>query len=538
MEVKQSVPRSIAEVYKQTGASKKYERVRSTKHTEVDVAELMIAIDESVLADGLLVFEEGMDKYSIYMAEDSGIWKKQLGMSELAVLVEGIRKRIEVKLLTPMTNFVMTLRSQVHAEAEDAPGPAKLKEAERELAHLAWLDTKLGTPSFVATVLRVVLQRKVVLTRQAGVKESEFDTKPYSLGFEDGVYDCRAKRLLTGEEAKSRLVSATTGYRYDEMREVSEDETEWHAFTRFFEQIHVDAEIRRYLLSTLHGAAHRVNNQLVLVHYNAVGSNGKSTWFDLVKAAFGDLYVSCKPELLVAPSFTTANAPNEELMSMRSKCVAVFSEPSVAHKLQASFIKGLTGGDMQSARGLHEKKQSFVLTVLPNILCNKIPNIDDMDGGIARRIKLVPYKARFVPAGDLAKHAGEQHVYALDATVSVHFDKWRMCLMRAILEQGMEPVDEPQDVRANTQRLLDREDSVGVMVRQMVVRTGTFEDVVKRTELQEAYEEFCAANDIQPKPKAVVHQDLARLLGEPIPKSGGVRNFWRGIKVVREEGQE
>ena len=71
-------------------------------------------------------------------------------------------------------------------------------------------------------------------------------------------------------------------------------------------------------------AARKVNDQVFMVHYNVAGSNGKSTWFGLVKKAYGELFMDCSTALLVAPAFNNPSAANEELMSIKGMCVVLW----------------------------------------------------------------------------------------------------------------------------------------------------------------------------------------------------------------------
>jgi phage/plasmid-associated DNA primase len=127
------------------------------------------------------------------------------------------------------------------------------------------------------------------------------------------------------------------------------------------------------------------NRQVIVIHYNVTGANGKTKLFELIKLVFGDLYMKCQSTVLNRASITSPSAPNEELMSMKGRRIVVVSEPSSQLKFSGSMIKELTGSDEQSSRANYGKKTTFVFNGIPHVLCNKIPEFDDMDGGMARR---------------------------------------------------------------------------------------------------------------------------------------------------------
>jgi putative DNA primase/helicase len=137
-------------------------------------------------------------------------------------------------------------------------------------------------------------------------------------------------------------------------------------------------------------------SQVIVIHHNVKGANGKSTLFALIRRAFGDAFVKCASALLNPGPSSSPSGPNEELVSTKGKRVVLFSEPSSKLKLSASFIKELTGGDEQSTRANYGKKQTFVFTGMVHVLCNKIPELDEVDGGMRRRLRCIPYGSTFV----------------------------------------------------------------------------------------------------------------------------------------------
>eukprot|EP00798_Chlamydomonas_sp_ICE-L_P017709 gene17709-24068_t len=407
---------------------------------------------------------------------------------------------------------------------------SKIKQTEQEYAQVEWLHTKLGSKSFVASVVSVILQRKVIATRDMGVSQGEFDTRCNSMGFTDGVYDFGIGGLVKGAAAKTYFVTKTVGYEYGDMMEVAEADMD--AFDMFFKQIHGKAENREYQLVRLRNAARKVNDQVLLVHYNVAGSNGKSTWFSLVAKAFGELFTSCNTALLVAPTINNPSAANEELMSIKGMNVVLFTEPNSKNKLNAAFIKKLTGGDSQSTRANYGKKETFIFQGLPNILCNRIPELDDMDGGVQRRVKCVPYESMFVDAGsplldNTLPTNGNVHI--MDKEVGTKFPVWRMCLMRRIIEAPASAPD-PADVVEHTRRLVEREDVMAQFVKDVVVTTDCKTDILKREDAWEEYIMYCKGKHATLKYHEF-NDEIARVLGEPTKKSGNLRNFWRGMVV-------
>ena len=92
-------------------------------------------------------------------------------------------------------------------------------------------------------------------------------------------------------------------------------------------------------------------------------------------------------------------------MSIKGKSIILFSEPSHKQKLSVSFLKDLTGGDDQTAHQDYGAKQLFTFNGSPHILCNHIPQLEDVDGGVANRVRCIPYESRFVDEAMFSAHS-------------------------------------------------------------------------------------------------------------------------------------
>ena len=512
-------PRSVSQVYER--CERKYRLVQTVKRTEDDIAALLIELDEVTLRDSVLAFETSPDKYEVYVARDSGVWERQEGYRKIKDRLRSVRRRLQEVLLEPLRLLVCVLRSDA-SYSESSELQAKAKEAEREHERVDYLHTKLGTSSFSSSVTQLILQRKALDTEHRGVRPSMFDTRVDCLGFQDGVYDFSARRLISGIPAQEYYVSLSVDMEYDAV--ISSCESRSIEDCRaFLGRIFPDASMLSYVLRRVANALRGLKEQLILIHYNVAGSNGKTTFFSLLKATLGDLFIKGNSGILSSPA--NPHGPNEELMSLRGKRLALFSEPSSRSRLSVAFLKELTGGDEQSARGMHAKKVTFVFMGLLNILCNKIPEFDDMDGGIKRRVRCIPYASEFVDAGseegNLRLSRKEANVFALDKSVDSLFPTWRLHLMRMLLDAATsaDADPEPPAVLQHTRSLLEREDALGKFVAEHVVRTGNRRDVLRRDAVWTRYLVVMEGQKSRPMKYSEFNAEIALRLGEPQAKS-------------------
>ena len=289
---------------------------------------------------------------------------------------------------------------------------------------------------------------------------------------------------------------------------------------------------------------------MIVFHHNVKGANGKSTLFALIKMAFGELFVKCSSSLLSssAASSSAPSGPNEELVSTRGKRIVLFSEPSSKVKLSASVIKELTGGDEQSTRANYGKKQTFVLSGLVHVLCNKIPEVDDIDGGMSRRLRCIPYGSTFVD--EACKEDVGAHVY-VKQDVSDMFAEWKHYLMHEVMtaaaarvearrEGRREVVAAPDVVMVATRRLIERESTVAGFVAARLQKTGLPRDHVTLKGAHTAYCAYCAGERKAPEKKGDFKDELLAesLLGGFSQPSGAKKNYWRGWVIKEADGDD
>ena len=528
---------SVEEVYG-SAEGRRYAGLRECKESEADVAAL-VQRWSVVLSEDVLAFETSTDRFDVYVATGSGVWERQAGQATLMAEIGSVRDRVGRFVLSPLRDAYAYVKGRADADSgEGEPSVWKVKQAllAREIKHVDAVDTKLATTAFKKAVLLHILHRTVLTTKAAGVTPEALDARRDCIAFVDGVFDFTTSRFVSGAEAKEYYQTMTVGYAYQDLRELEPSLLE--EFDSFLSRVHRDERNRTYLLAKLRSAARRKNEQILLVHYNTAGSNGKSTLFSIIKRAFGSLYMTCAPALLASQGGReSASGPNEELYSVKGASVVLFAEPSGRRPLSSAFIKRLTGDDEQSARRNFGHKETFTFSGLPNLLCNRIPQLDEMDGGISRRLRCLPYGTRFVEAGDPA--IDEVTVFARDETLRQRVGSLGMCLMRRILEvdPDSERRPDPPDVMDHTRTLIERESVTARFVEERLRRTESREDVVRLKDAWQVYKEYATTQSLQDQRLgyAAFAEHLEEMLGRCVAKSGAMRSFWRGWRIVNAD---
>lgn len=123
------------------------------------------------------------------------------------------------------------------------------------------------------------------------------------------------------------------------------------------------------------------------------GSNGKSLILNLLQAMLGK---ACNPisKGVVVNCGKKAEA-GTEILTLRSLRVGTFSETCKMESLNEGTLKALSGGDKLVARGLYKDPIEFKVFLKLIICTNHKPEFDGSDQGTVRRIKLLPFEAKF-----------------------------------------------------------------------------------------------------------------------------------------------
>ena len=218
------------------------------------------------------------------------------------------------------------------------------------------------------------------------------DTNPDVLGFADGVYDSQLKEFREGRPED--MVTRSCRHRIADIK--GDPAVEAHIM-RVLHSIHGNPEMVAYVL----GSKAALISGRRLLHffqiYLGCGRNGKGLESRLLEAAFGGYFISPKANMFASSSGNCSSGPSPEVLALQGTRIVIPQESETDQKLKTGFIKGMSGGDSISARGLYEGKEvHFKGTFLIQFLFNKLPINDDACKGIANRMHLISHPFTFV----------------------------------------------------------------------------------------------------------------------------------------------
>ena len=211
----------------------------------------------------------------------------------------------------------------------------------------------------------------------------EFDQDPWLLCCANGVVDLRTGELSPAKAED--MLYKSTNIRFDPTAECPR----WERFLQeiFLEDKDVIDFIWRAVGYTLTG----LMPEVIFICYGT-GANGKSTFLTVLEWLLGEYGVSALPGTFVEKKYQ--GVPND-LAALAGKRYAKAVEIKERIRLNEERMKLLAGGDRISARFLFREPFEFYPTAKIWWAVNVKPIIRGTDDAIWRRIRLIPFEAKF-----------------------------------------------------------------------------------------------------------------------------------------------
>ena len=129
--------------------------------------------------------------------------------------------------------------------------------------------------------------------------------------------------------------------------------------------------------------------------FTGTGANGKSTTVALLRDTLGDYYIPVPVTLFTRKQGSAANA-SPELMVLKGIRAGCMQEPDSGDKMNTGRMKEITGGDQIIGRALFKEMEKFKPQCKIFMTCNNLPDVNSLDNGTWRRIRVIPYTSEFV----------------------------------------------------------------------------------------------------------------------------------------------
>ena len=352
---------------------------------------------------------------------------------------------------------------------------------------------------------------------------TKVDADPRYLGAQNGVIDLFTGDLLTGDDARDKLVSRTIPDDYIPDAEHPDAELLF---------AHLDPDLRSYILDavafSLRGAVGRRIYLLV-----GPKRGGKTTLLNAISYALGSrdagYSMSIPAAALAATRMSTSNAHNAGLWGIQDCRVATVEElPGDGQRLNVGLLKSLSGGGPLSLRDVGEKagpQRPATATIF--VACNEVDadRLSLQDEAMADRARILPYPA--VPA---AKQDADL-ITRVTRDVRVRQALIAMLVRRSVkMGENAEPPQAPVSVvRATQERRNESLGEVGMWAADHLEFTGRQTDVIPAADIRAAAAAEYPPDDAKKVASGFTTIAFSRLLAGAIPQwPKAVRKMYQG----------
>jgi hypothetical protein len=221
----------------------------------------------------------------------------------------------------------------------------------------------------------------------------EFDQNPYLFAFNNKIWDL--ENACWVEPEPLQYICKTTGYDFIEPSHDKVSELD-----KLLDSIFPNPLIRDYYLTYLSTGLSGIQMEDFMVA-TGVGGNGKSLINGLMMSTVGQ-YGYAVPSAVFSSAIKAGGA-NPELANLNNIRFALTAEPDAKKKFCCSTIKTITGDATLPVRDLYSSKVGINLKLSLVCEANDVPDFDEVNQAVNRRVKATVFEAIAIDKADYAK---------------------------------------------------------------------------------------------------------------------------------------
>ncbi|MDO8159156.1 DNA primase [Bacillus toyonensis] len=211
-------------------------------------------------------------------------------------------------------------------------------------------------------------------------ERTEFDKHKFLFNVENGIVDLKTGKLQ--QHDRELGLTKITNITFDENAQCP-------TWLTFLDQIFLgDKALIEYMQRLIGYSLTGDISEQIMMFLVGGGSNGKSTFINIIKDIMGDYGKQAKSDTFIKKKESGAN--NDIARLVGSRFVSAI-ESEEGEKLADSFVKQITGGEPVLARFLRQEFFEFIPEFKVFFTTNHKPIIGGLDEGIWRRVKLIPF---------------------------------------------------------------------------------------------------------------------------------------------------
>jgi len=304
------------------------------------------------------------------------------------------------------------------------------------------------------------------------IRYQEFDRHPFLLNLRNGTLD-----LSTGQLSAHDRDHLLTKYADVEFIDGAECPL-WLAFLkRIFDD---NQEIISYLQRAVGYSLTGDTREQCLHLLHGSGSNGKSTFLEVLQALLGDYGVQADFATFVERK---TDGPRNDVARLAGARMVRSSEVGEGKRLNESLVKSLTGQDTIAARFLYSEAFEFKPTFKLWLAANHKPVIRGTDHAIWRRVRLIPFTVT-ISDDEKDETLKDRLIAELPGIL-----RWAVAGCEQWLERGLQA---PEAVTVATSNYKNESDIIGNFLEECCEIAPSLE--VPATDLYAAYKRWAHDN--------------------------------------------
>ena len=339
------------------------------------------------------------------------------------------------------------------------------------------------------------------------VKASEFDTDTFVLATKDKWID-----LKTGQPSNPNpnvLVSKAISVSYT-------PEAECPVFLNFLNDVfESNQELIRFVQQAVGYSLTGSTSEQCLFIMIGDGANGKSTFINVINKLLGSYGTTAASHTLIANG---GGSIGDDLVDLIGARLITVSETEEGQSLAEAKIKQMTGGDTLKARPLYGTFVEFSIIGKLWLATNNLPQINNTDHGIWRRIKAIPFNRTFT-AKEQDKHLSDKLMAELPGILN-----WAI---QGCLGWQKDELQTPQIIEDQVAEYKSAMDSITQFIQDEceVDKDHSY----AASKFYQAYRDWCSGAGRKPQSQTAFKRSLEKLNGVYQHRSSNGLQ-WHGIQ--------
>lgn len=339
----------------------------------------------------------------------------------------------------------------------------------------------------------------------------ELDRDNFKLGVRNGVIDLKTGELIAPHPDHLITKRADVTYYPDAPC------PRWEKFLK--EVFQGDQDLIEYIQRCIGYSLTGDTREQCFFVLHGIGANGKGTFGEIIKAITGEYASAIEFKTLMAGE---GSKVGDDLAPLRGMRLIVASESEQGKRLNEALVKQVTGGDPVRVRHLFGRYFTFYPAFKIWLMTNHKPIITGTDRGIWRRVRMIPFNARF--EGKDADKVLPQYLQAELSGILA----WAVRGCQRWQQVGL---DMPEAVQKATEDYRTEMDTLGMFLSEATVDGAQYKVTVKS--LYASYKEHTSESGLYTMSQPAFGRALIER-GYEQARSNGVY-WWKGIGLLAKD---